>query len=161
MTPWVWFLVRDLPSCTTHTWYALDMSDASIVDEINRLLDEDDSSTVNTSMRLPTNLRDAAALAVEGLGAAPSTTTMTAAALRRALETIVMETALELHYDENPGTRPSLAEVALALAAQDGSSLVDRPDLIRSAADAVLARRPDGDADDVLLWAEAQLAVSA
>lgn len=136
------------------------MSDPSVLDEINRLLDEDDSSTVNTSMRLPKNLRDAAALAVDGLGAAPSTTTMTANALRRALEAIAMETALALHYDEHPRTRPSLAEVARALAAQDGSPLADRPDLISSAAEAVLARHPDADADDVLLWAEAQLAVT-
>lgn len=137
------------------------MSDPRVLDEINRLLDEDDSSTVNTSMRLPKNLRDAAALAVDGLGAAPSTTTMTANALRRALEAIAMETALVLHYDEHPQTRPGLAEVARALAAQDGSPLADRPDLISAAAEAVLARHPDADADDVLLWAEAQLAVTA
>jgi hypothetical protein len=137
------------------------MSDPRVLDEINRLLDEDDSSTVNTSMRLPKNLRDAAALAVDGLGAAPSTTTMTANALRRALESIALETALALHYDEHPQTRPSLAEVARALAAQDGSPLADRPDLISAAAEAVLTRHPDADADDVLLWAEAQLAVTA
>ena len=132
-----------------------------MLDQINRLLDADDEATVNTSMRLPASLREAAALAVEQLGAAPSTTTMTATALRRALETIVMEAALRLHYDEHPETRPSLAEVAHALAVQDGSPLAARPDLIDSAAEAVRARHPDADADDVLLWAEAQLAVSA
>lgn len=137
------------------------MSDAAVLDEINRLLDEDDSTTVNTSMRLPTNLRDAAALAVGELGAAASTTVMTAGALRRALETIAMETALRVHYDEYPEARPSLAEVAQALAAQDGSPLADRPDLISAAAEAILVRRPDADADDVLMWAEAQLAVTA
>ncbi|MEX2626583.1 MAG: hypothetical protein WD225_06845 [Ilumatobacteraceae bacterium] len=137
------------------------MNDHSVLDQINRLLDADDEATVNTSMRLPASLRDAAALAVEQLGAAPSTTTMTATALRRALETIVMETALRLHYDEHPETRPSLAEVAHALAVQDGSPLADQLELIRSAAAAVRARHPDADADDVLLWAEAQLAVTA
>ncbi|HEX9682275.1 MAG TPA: hypothetical protein VGA13_04290 [Acidimicrobiales bacterium] len=137
------------------------MRDHSVLDQINRLLDADDEATVNTSMRLPASLREAAALAVEQLGAAPSTTTMTATALRRALETIVMEAALRLHYDEHPETRPSLAEVAHALAVQDGSPLAARPDLIDSAAEAVRARHPDADADDVLLWAEAQLAVSA
>ncbi|HSL56783.1 MAG TPA: hypothetical protein VK866_02975 [Acidimicrobiales bacterium] len=136
------------------------MNAAAVLDQINQLLDDDDATTVNTSMRLPANLRDAAALAVEQLGAAPSTTTMTATALRRALETLVMEHALRLHYDEHPHARPSLAEVARALAAQDGSPLADRPDLIESAAVAVLARHPDADADDVLLWAEAQLAVT-
>jgi hypothetical protein len=72
-----------------------------------------------------------------------------------------METALRLHYEQHPAAKPTLGEVALALAAQDGSPLVDRPDLITSAAEAVTAGRPDADADDVLLWAEAQLAVVA
>ena len=112
-------------------------------------------------MRLPVTLRDAASLAVEHLGAAPSTTALTATALRRALETVVMETTLELHYEQHPSARPTLAEVALALATQDGSPLVDRPDLIASAAEAVTLRRADADADDVLLWAEAQLVASS
>lgn len=79
-----------------------------------------------------------------------------AAALRQALETSAMETALRLHYDQHPDVEPSLAEVALALAAQDGSPLAERPDLITDAAAAVAAQRADADADDVLLWAEAQ-----
>jgi len=137
------------------------MDDLEALDAMNRLLDATDGETVNTSMRLPAALRDAAALAVEQFNAAPSTTTMAAAALRQALETLVMETALRLHYEQHPNSKPSLAEVALALAAQDGSPLADRPDLIADAADAVVARRADANADDVLLWAEAQFAVVA
>lgn len=132
-----------------------------MIDEINRLLAADDNETVNTSMRLPVNLRDAAALASDQLGAASSTTTMTAAALRHRLETIVIDTALRLHYDQHPEVRPSLAEVAQALAQQDRSPLAARPELIEAAARAVSARHPNADADDVLLWAEAQLAMSA
>lgn len=131
------------------------------LDELNRLLDTTDGETVNTSMRLPVALRDAAALAVAQFGAAPSTTAMTADALRHVLETLVMETALRVHYEQHPAAEPTLGEVAAALAAQDGSPLADRPDLIASAAVAVAARRADADADDVLLWAEAQLAVVA
>lgn len=131
------------------------------LDEMNRLLDNTDGDTVNTSMRLPVALRDAAALAVAQFGAAPSTTTMTSAALRHALEALAMETALRLHYGQHPAAKPTLGEVALALAAQDGSPLADQPDLIARAAEAVVARRADADADDVLLWAEAQLAVVA
>ncbi len=131
------------------------------LDEMNRLLDTTDGETVNTSMRLPVALRDAAALAVAQFGAAPSTTTMTAAALRHALETVVMEAALRLHYEQHPAAEPTLGEVALALAVQDGSPLAGRPDLIASAAVAVAARRPDADADDVLLWAEAQMVGAA
>lgn len=106
------------------------------------------------------NPPNAVALAVERLGAAPSATTMAASALRQALETLVMETALRLHYEQHPEAKPSLADVALALAAQDDSPLAERPEVIAAAAGAVIARRPNADADDVLLWAEAQLAVS-
>jgi hypothetical protein len=133
------------------------MVELEVLDEINRLLDADGDETVNTSMRLPAGLRDAAALAVRHLGVADSTTSLTAAALRRLLETVVMESALEAHFEQHPDARPSLAEVALALAAQDGSPLADHPELVERAAAQVVERRPDADADDVLFWAEAQL----
>ena len=71
-----------------------------------------------------------------------------------------MEAALEAHFTPHPHARPSPAQVALALASQDGSELADRPELIERDASQVLARHPDADADDVLLWAEAQLAAS-
>lgn len=137
------------------------MDDLQALDELNRLLDADDAETVNTSMRLSVSLRDAAALAVDHFNAAPSVTAMTAAALRQSLETLALETALRLHYQECPDARPSLAEIAHALATQDGSPLAERPDLLTAAAAAVVERHPDADADDVLLWAEAQLAMSA
>jgi hypothetical protein len=137
------------------------MEKLEVLDEINRLLDAAGGATVNTSMRLPSELRDAAALAVRDLGVADTTTSLTAAALRRSLETAVMEAALEAHFEQHPDARPSLAAVALALAAQDGSPLADRPDLLERAAVEVVERRPDPDADDVLLWAEAQLAANA
>ncbi len=132
------------------------MDDLDVLDQLNALLDAPEDATVNTSMRLPATLRDAAALAVEKLGVAASTTTLASAALRSTLETAVMEAALEAHYTQHPATRPTLAEVALALAAQDGSTLADRPELLEQAAAQVLARHPGADADDVLLWAEAQ-----
>ena len=134
------------------------VAELDVLDEINRLLDADAGATVNTSMRLPVALRDAAALAVRHLGVAESTTSFTSAALRRSLETAVMDAALEAHFEQQPHARPSLAQVALALAAQDGSALADRPDLIERAATQVMQRRPDADADDVLLGAEAKLA---
>lgn len=139
------------------TFLAVD--DLAALDELNRLLDLDDVETVNTSMRLSASLRDAAALAVEHFNAAPSATTMAATALRQSLETLALETALRLHYRQRPDAQPSLAEIAHALAVQDGSPLAERPDLLTAAASAVLERRPNADADDVLLWAEAQLAV--
>lgn len=116
----------------------------------------DEDATSNTSMRLPTALRDAAALAVRELGLATSTTALTAGALRAALETAVMRAALDAHYLQQPGTRPSLAEIALAMAEQMGSPLADHPAALASAAEQVLRRHPGADAHDVLLWAEAQ-----
>ncbi|MEO6318982.1 MAG: hypothetical protein ABIP36_09390 [Acidimicrobiales bacterium] len=92
-------------------------------------------------------------------GVAPFTTTLAATALRSALETAVMEAALENHFSRHPDARPNLSEVALALAAQDGSPRADHRDIIDLAAAEVMARRAD--ADDVLLWAEAQQAVGA
>lgn len=134
------------------------MVDLTVLDQLNALLNAPDDATVNTSMRLPATLRDAAALAVDKLGVAPSTTSLTAAALRTSLETAVMEAALEAHYDQHPAARPTLAEVALALAAQDRSRLADQPELLERAAAEVVVRHPGADADDVLLWAEAQRA---
>lgn len=128
------------------------------LEQISRLLDVTDETTVNTSMRLPVALRDAAALAVDALGIAPSTTTLTASALRSSLETAVMQAVLEAHYEQHPEARPSLAEVAVATALQLGSPLADRPDLLAAAADQVVQRHPDADSHDVLLWAEARLA---
>jgi hypothetical protein len=137
------------------------MDDLEAIDQIQRLLDAGEGATVNTSMRLPTSLRPAAALAVAHLGVAASTTSLTVAALRRVLETAVMEAALQAHYRQHPEAEPSLAEVALALAAQDRSPLASEPELIERAAAEVAARRPGADADDVLLWAEAQQALRA
>lgn len=140
-------------------WYVAAVALHDVLDQIIDLLDGGDDSTVNTSMRLPAALRDAAALAVDHLGVAESTTALTATALRSALETVVMGAGLEDHYRRHPGTRPTLAETALALAAQDGSPLAGRPEIVERAAVAVAAHHPDADADDVLLWAEAQQAV--
>lgn len=120
------------------------------------LLAADDDATSNTSMRLPTNLRDAAALAVEHLGAASSTTALTATALRRSLETIALRAALDAHYTAHPDARPPLAEVALAAREQDGDASPFTLDELRAAAEEVSRLRPQADADDVLLWATAQ-----
>ena len=137
------------------------MIDVEVLDRLNTLLDADEDATSNTSMRLPTALRDAAALAVGELGVARSTTALTAAALRAALETAVMRAALDEHYRQHPHARPGLAQVALALAEQTGSPLAEHPAVLASAAEQILARHPDADAHDVLLWAEAQSLISA
>ena len=123
------------------------------------LLDATGEDTVNTSVRLPARLRDAAALATT-MGLAGSTTELTVKGLRDTLEAFAQRAVLEAHYRARPAARPDLAEVALATAEIDGNPLADRPDLIRRAADAVHALKTDPDPDDVLLYA-AGLAAAA
>jgi len=137
------------------------MNDLEILDQINKLLDDDDPATVNTSMRLPRNLRDAATLAVDHLGTAASATMLTAEALRYSLETAVMEATLQAHYQQHPHARPTLAETALAMAEQDGSPLATQPAKINQAAQEIAVRFPHADAEAVLIWAEARETMSA
>lgn len=133
------------------------MVDLVVLDRLNALLDADDSPTTNTSMRLPSALRDAATMAVSELGLSSSTTALTADALRSALQTAVMQAVLDEHYRQHPRARPSLADVAIATAEQIGSPLAERPELLTAAAEQILSRHPQADAHDVLIWAEAQL----
>ena len=149
------------PVCTTQLWYTEFMKHEKAIAQITRLLDSSDQETTNTSMRLPVALRDAAAVAVRALGVAPSTTALTTTALRAMLEAIVMQAVLDSHYQQYPQVRPDLAQLAMAAAELDGHPLADRPDLIREAADEIIRTRPDADADDVLLWAEARASASA
>lgn len=128
---------------------------------LNELLDRTDEGTVGTSMRIPTALRDAAALAVAELGVASSTTALATEALRSRLEAVVIDAALARHYEGHPEARPSLAEQAIAAAEIDGHPLAAEPDLLRQAAAEIVVRHPDADADDVLLWAEAQSSSAA
>ncbi|HVF75100.1 MAG TPA: hypothetical protein VM938_08625 [Acidimicrobiales bacterium] len=116
------------------------------------LLDDDGTESVGTSVRLPANLRDAAALAAD-MGLAASTTELTVRGLRDALEAFAQRAVLDAHYRAHPDARPDLEEVALATAAIDGSPLADRPDLVRRAVVEVHALKDDPTPDDVLLYA--------
>lgn len=126
------------------------------VERISQLLDGDGTETSNTSMRIPTALRDAAALAVKELGVAPSATALTTAALRAALEAIVMQAVLDDHYERYPEARPDLGDLAVAAAALDGHPLTAEPERLRQAAAEIAGRHSDASPDDVLLWAEAR-----
>lgn len=134
---------------------------SAVIDRINDLLDEGDGETANTSMRIPLALREAASLAVAELGAAPSTTALTTAALRATVEAIALQAVLDQHYAEHPHVRPTLAEVAIAAAELDGHRFAAEPERLRRAATEVVEQHPDADADDVLLWAEARAVTSA
>lgn len=126
------------------------------IDRIVELLHSADDETANTSMRIPTVLREAAAIAVDELGIAVSTTSLTAAVLREALSAEVAHAALELHYEEHPEIRPTLGDLAVAAAQLDGHALANEPDRLRQAAEQIVQWYPDADADDVVLWADAQ-----
>jgi len=132
-----------------------------ILDRISALLHSPDDTTVNTSMRLPVTLREAAALATEHLGVAPSTTAYTAQLLRSDIEAALLAAVLEAHYQEEPSDRPSLAEITLGVAEIDGNPLAFQPYLIARAAEQIVATHPQATPDDVLLWAEAQRLISS
>lgn len=116
------------------------------------LLEAAGEDTVNTSVRLPAALRDAAALAAT-MGLAGSTTELTVKGLRDTLEAFAQRAVLDAHYRQHPAAQPELAEVALAAAEIDGNPLAERPELIRRAAIAVQNIKADADPDDVLLYA--------
>lgn len=126
---------------------------AQRLDRLVSLLDgASGGETVVTSLRQPAGLRAALKLAVEmGMDSTVNDATNRAAFAR--LENFVQVTALEAHFRAHPRARPSLAEVAVALARLEDNPLAARPEIIEQAATEVLAHRPDADADDVLLWA--------
>jgi len=132
------------------------MAKQTALERISALLDADESPTSNTSMRLPAALRDAAALAVVELGVAPSATALTATALRAMLEAIVLQAALDQHYQDCPEARPDLGDLVIAAAQLDGHPLATQPERLRSAASEIIASHPTATPDDVLLWAEAR-----
>lgn len=132
------------------------MRRSKVIERLTELLTASETASVNTSMRLPAALHEAAVLAVAELGAAPTTTQLTTAALRGALEGILMNAAIEEHYAAHPDARPVLGDLAVAAAELDGHPLAASPDLLRQAAEELAARRPGATPDDVLLWAEAR-----
>jgi hypothetical protein len=132
------------------------METPAAIEQIGELLDSSGPQTSNTSMRIPTALRDAAALAVKELGVAPSATALTTAALRATLEAVVMQAVLDDHYKHHPQARPDLGDLAVAAAQLDGHPLAAQPERLRQAAAEIVANHPDASPDDVLLWAEAR-----
>lgn len=127
------------------------------LDDLVAALGEADSDSTSTSVRQPAALRRALKAAV-ALGFADNANEALNATLRDALEAFALRAALEEHYTAHPHARPTLHDVAEALAVVDHDPLAERPDLIRQAADEVVRVRPDADAADVLLWAASLLA---
>ena len=110
------------------------------------------AATVVASVRQPAALREAVKVAV-ALGLDPTPNDAAVAALRERVETFAQRLALDAHYAAHPEARPTLAQRALAAARLDGDPLADDPKLLTRAAEAVVRRRPEAGADDVLLYA--------
>lgn len=130
------------------------------LDDLIEALDAPEAESVGTSVRLPGNLRRAAALAVE-LGLVASTTELTVAGLRAELDRVARAAAIDAHYAQHPELRPSLAQVACAAAEIAGDPLAERPDLITLAAQRLVTLRPDADPDAVLIFAAALASLPA
>jgi len=120
---------------------------------VSRLDDESATpATAVTSIRLPVALREAMAAAVAA-GFDASSNELGVTAIRDRLELYAQRVALDMHYETHPDSRPTLAEIALALAELDGDPLAADPDLIAAAAEAVVRFKPTANADDVLMYA--------
>lgn len=132
------------------------MEASAVIERITALLDEGAHETSNTSMRIPTALRDAAALAVRELAVAPSATALTTAALRATLEAVVMQAVLDQHYQQHERARPDLGDLAVAAAEIDGHPLAAEPERLRQAAEEISGRHPGASPEEVVLWAEAR-----
>lgn len=126
------------------------------LEDLLAALDEAPGETESTSVRQPVGLRRALRAAVD-LGFAGNANEAVNSATRAALEAFAQRIALDAHYAQHPGSRPSLADVAHGLAVLEHSPLADRRDLIDQAAAEVVAARPGADSDDVLLWATSLL----
>ena len=112
----------------------------------------DSGTTVGTSVRLPTALRDAAVVAVRA-GLLPSVTDVTVRGLRSELEAVANRAVLDQHYREHPDARPERWEIALATAEISAHPLAAQPQMIRRAADELARIVDDPTPDEVLAYA--------
>jgi hypothetical protein len=129
------------------------------VGEVARALEglDEERESVVTSVRVPQGLRRAAA-AVQQAGLVSSWNELLVQGARDRLEAIAHRAGLDAHYASHPQFRPTIAEVAVALARMDASDLADEPEVIEQAAAELTEIRPMASADDVLTYATALLA---
>lgn len=124
----------------------------SRLDELLKALAGDDQGTKVTSVRRARSL-DAALQVAVALGWAPSANEGLNRALRDELEAFALGAALEAHVAAHPELAPDLADVAIGVAELRHDPLADEPELVRRAAEEIVAVKPDADPDDVLVWA--------
>lgn len=123
---------------------------------IARLLSGASQGRVNVTVSLSTNLRDAAAIAVDELGAGSCIADLLVRALREYLESVMIpETQLEEH-DEVIVPNLSLARDTATYAEQIQSPFACDIEGIWQAAYDVIHLHPGATPSDVLLWLQAQ-----
>lgn len=119
-----------------------------------------DAASSGTSVRLPTALKEAAALASE-LGLADSASELTARGLHAALVDVAQRALLDEHYRIHPEARPDLAEVTIALAQLDANPLGDKPRIVRRAIAHLRSSGREPQPEEVLLFAAGLVAGAA
>ncbi len=101
------------------------MVDLDELIRIHELLDATAVETVNTSMRIPRNLRDAANELINLTGQDVSVSGLTVDALRERLLHLLQQAALDAHYQAHPEDRPSTVDLARIHARESGHDLTD------------------------------------
>ncbi|MCL2848721.1 MAG: hypothetical protein FWE61_01590 [Micrococcales bacterium] len=130
------------------------------IDRIIGLLDEPGSDSSVTSVRIRSNLRQAQDLAREHLGLTEPMGQLVEQGIAQALRGVVFRAGLQAYFARYPELRPSLGQVAFALAEQEADPLVQLgPEVFEQAAAQIVADRADASPQDVVVWVHAQEAL--
>jgi hypothetical protein len=111
---------------------------------------------VNVTVSLPTNLRDAAAIAVDELDAASTIADLLVKALREYLESVMIPAPQFERKDKNVKPNLSLAQDTATYAEEVQSPFACDRDGIWYAAYDIVNVHPGATPADVLLWMQAQ-----
>ncbi|MCL2092049.1 MAG: hypothetical protein FWH11_12775 [Micrococcales bacterium] len=130
------------------------------IDRVIELLEEPTSDSSVTSVRIHSNIKQAQDLAREHLGLTEPMGDLVEQGIAEALRGLVFRSGLEAYLARHPQSRPTLADVAFALAEQDRDPLTELGRAVfQRAAEQIVADRPDASPDDVIIWVHAQEAL--
>ncbi|MCL2467977.1 MAG: hypothetical protein FWF02_09605 [Micrococcales bacterium] len=131
-----------------------------VIDRIAELLDEPGSESSVTSVRIRSNLRAAQDLAREHLGLTEPIGQLVEQGIAQALRGVVFRAGLQAYFARYPESRPSLGQVAFALAEQEADPLCRLgPQVFEQAAAQIVADHADASPEDVIVWVHAQEAL--
>jgi len=131
------------------------------IDRVIELLEEPASDSSVTSVRVRSTIKQAQEIAREHLGLTEPMSDLVEQGVREALRGLVFRSGLEAYLARNPQSRPTLADVAFALAEQERDPLVRElgPEAYQRAAEQIVQDRPDAGPEDVVVWVHAQEAL--